>query len=272
MNWIMLCFDRLDSELWTYSLIAFLLSHIIADFGLRGELLGRGRKRPTQRAVYHLLAYVAIAYGLLLLNAPLRVCYLTVLELVVANALVHWLLDVSFARADMWDNPIKSRQRSLFVAQQAIKVFVLVGLATITALYCSPPTSTWHFDPRDWESVRVLAYILGYVFALWVGDAFVSLVLTKLEWAPGSDDGGVPGAGRIIGVFEALLVTTFIIGYQYSAVGLVLTAKSVARFEWLKEQKKTEYFLIGTLSNLVVAILGGFLALWLSGRNLFPKQ
>ncbi len=271
MSGIILRFSRLDSELWVYSLVALLLAHIIADFALRGEILRRGGKRPTQRAVYHLLAYVVIAYGLLVLNAHLRVCYLPVFELVAASALIHWLLDAAFARTSMWNSPIESRQRSLFVAQQAVKVLVLAGSATIAALCCSALTSAWHFDPRDWESVRVLAYILGYVFALWVGDAFVSLVLTKLEWAPGNDDGGVPGAGRIIGVFEALLITTFIISYQYSAVGLVLTAKSVARFEWWKEQKKTEYFLIGTLSNLITAILGGILALWLAGRNLFPE-
>lgn len=271
MSAIALQLRMMDSELWTYSLVSLLLAHIVADFAVRGELLNTGGKNPTKRLEYHLLAYTAVAFGLLVLNARLRGDCLLLIKLALGGALTHCLLDIAFDHTSIWHSPVRSRQRWLFIVQQGTKLFMLVGLATLGTFCFLRATSSWHFRPSDWHSMQALSYLLGYVFALCVGDAFVSFVLTKLEWSPPSGQEGVPGAGRIIGIFEALLVTTFIISYQYSAIGLALTAKSVARYEWLKDQKKTEYFLIGTLSNLVIAMIGGLLALWLSGQRLFPR-
>jgi len=40
-------------------------------------------------------------------------------------------------------------------------------------------------------------------------------------------------------------------------VGLVIAAKSLARFEDLKRRHFAEYYLIGTLASLLLACLGG---------------
>jgi len=64
-------------------------------------------------------------------------------------------------------------------------------------------------------------------------------------------------AGQYIGVLERLLVFTFIVIGQWSAVGFLITAKSVFRFGDLtasKERKLTEYILIGTLISFGIAI------------------
>ena len=42
---------------------------------------------------------------------------------------------------------------------------------------------------------------------------------------------------------------------QYSAIGFVLTAKSIARYERIsREQDFAEYYLLGTLLSTIVAI------------------
>ncbi len=41
---------------------------------------------------------------------------------------------------------------------------------------------------------------------------------------------------------------------QFAAIGFVLTAKSVARYEKLKEQDFAEYYLLGTLLSTLNAI------------------
>ncbi len=40
-------------------------------------------------------------------------------------------------------------------------------------------------------------------------------------------------------------------------MGLILTAKSIARFPELKEEESAEYFLLGTLLSLSLAMAGG---------------
>jgi hypothetical protein len=54
-----------------------------------------------------------------------------------------------------------------------------------------------------------------------------------------------------------LLVLTAIAAQTPTLVGLILTGKSIARFPELKDARFVEYFLIGTLLSLSMALLGG---------------
>ena len=71
--------------------------------------------------------------------------------------------------------------------------------------------------------------------------------------------GGVEGAGALIGVLERCLISLLVAMGQWGAIGFVLTAKSVARFKKLEEQRFAEAYLIGTLTSVLVAIGTGTL-------------
>jgi hypothetical protein len=63
--------------------------------------------------------------------------------------------------------------------------------------------------------------------------------------------------GRTIGIMErAILLTLGLLG-QWQAIGLVVAAKSIARYKNLDEQEFAEYYLIGTLASLLTALLIG---------------
>lgn len=63
-------------------------------------------------------------------------------------------------------------------------------------------------------------------------------------------------AGRLIGTLERILMVIFVSIEQYSAVGLVLTAKSIARYEKISKNKEfAEYYLLGTLLSTIIAIV-----------------
>lgn len=62
--------------------------------------------------------------------------------------------------------------------------------------------------------------------------------------------------GAIIGFLERVIILLFINIGQFSAIGLILTAKSIARYEMIsKNQQFSEYYLIGTLTSFLSAIL-----------------
>ena len=67
----------------------------------------------------------------------------------------------------------------------------------------------------------------------------------------------------MIGYLERLLTLTFVLLGQYEALALILAAKSIARFEGLKRREFAEYYLIGTLSSVLFAMLVGIFASWL---------
>lgn len=66
----------------------------------------------------------------------------------------------------------------------------------------------------------------------------------------------VKKAGSYIGFFERIIIIIFISLEAYSAIGFVLTAKSVARYDNItKDQQFAEYFLIGTLYSMAMCLV-----------------
>ena len=76
---------------------------------------------------------------------------------------------------------------------------------------------------------------------------------------------GPDGAGRLIGILERWIVVGLVSGNQWGAVGLVLTAKSIARFKKMDEQAFAEIYLVGTMTSVLIAMAsGGLLRLLLA--------
>lgn len=63
-------------------------------------------------------------------------------------------------------------------------------------------------------------------------------------------------AGRKIGSIERLIMLMLIAMNQYAAMGLVLTAKSIARYDKItKDERFAEYYLLGTLLSTASVVL-----------------
>ena len=62
-------------------------------------------------------------------------------------------------------------------------------------------------------------------------------------------------SGRMIGTMERMIMLYFLSIDQYSSVGLVLTAKSIARYNKISESKEfAEYYLSGTLLSTICVL------------------
>ncbi|HEY2727429.1 MAG TPA: DUF3307 domain-containing protein, partial [Parafilimonas sp.] len=69
-------------------------------------------------------------------------------------------------------------------------------------------------------------------------------------------------AGKWIGVFERILVLTFVIVNHFEGIGFLIAAKSILRFNDIKAdtmRKEAEYVLIGTLMSFASSIVVGIL-------------
>jgi len=74
-----------------------------------------------------------------------------------------------------------------------------------------------------------------------------------------TDAESLASAGKWIGIAERLIVLVFILHGQYAAIGLLVTAKGIIRFnEKDRQEIKTEYLVIGTLISIELAIVTGF--------------
>jgi hypothetical protein len=62
--------------------------------------------------------------------------------------------------------------------------------------------------------------------------------------------------GKYVGIMERSILFIFLINGEFSAVGFVIAAKSLTRFNQLSHKNFAEYYLIGTLLSILLTVLG----------------
>jgi hypothetical protein len=76
-----------------------------------------------------------------------------------------------------------------------------------------------------------------------------------------TDDGpSVARIGATIGVIERLLIAALVLAGGVAAVGLVIAAKTIARFRQLEDRLFAEYYLLGTLASVSLAVITSLIA------------
>jgi hypothetical protein len=79
--------------------------------------------------------------------------------------------------------------------------------------------------------------------------------------APTPTAAAPPGrVGEAIGILERLLIVTLVLAGAEAAIGLVIAAKTLARFKQLDDRDFAEYYLLGTLASVAVATISAFVA------------
>jgi hypothetical protein len=109
-------------------------------------------------------------------------------------------------------------------------------------------------DPQGWLLVA------GFVFV--TSPAGILIGQLTGQWSRKIDDtdNSLAHAGKWIGIAERIIVLILVLQNQYSAIGLLVTAKGIIRFnEKDRQEIKTEYLVIGTLLSIGTAIVTGLL-------------
>lgn len=133
-------------------------------------------------------------------------------------------------------------------------------LATALCLALLDSNATWHAIETAVESNAAILVASGALLAIFVGGPLVAWVLSPFADALKSDfslgTSSLRQAGTLIGWFERALFFAFLVAGQPQAAAVALAAKSFARFPSLSKHEEgfAEYFLIGTLASLAIAV------------------
>jgi hypothetical protein len=129
----------------------------------------------------------------------------------------------------------------------------------------------WWFSFQNSDIFRNLSRRLETDLQGWIlvaGFVFVTspagILIGQLtgQWSRKIDDtdNSLAHAGKWIGIIERIIVLVLVLQNQYSAIGLLVTAKGIIRFnEKDRQEIKTEYLVIGTLLSIGTAIVTGLL-------------
>jgi Protein of unknown function (DUF3307) len=107
-------------------------------------------------------------------------------------------------------------------------------------------------DPHSWLMLAAFVFVTS--------PAGILIGQMTGQWSKKIDDAdnSLAHAGKWIGIAERIIVLILVLQNQYSAIGLLVTAKGIIRFnEKDRQEVKTEYLVIGTLLSIGVAIVTG---------------
>jgi len=242
----------------TTAVLALLLAHLLGDFPLQTGRMVAGKTRGEAGGyVAHLCVHLALAVGALLAFTQVPLDRLeTGLALVVLGA-GHGLLDV----AKSW--VIRSWPAAdggwLFAGDQLAHVAVVVLAASLLpgAELAVPALAGF------WRLHRARVLIEGVVLLATVFPAgylirhLLRPLSTQLSDRDDVASQGLANAGLYLGWIERTLLLFAFAQGSIAAIGLVVGAKSVARFPEFRDRAFAEYFLLGTLLSVGFAGLGG---------------
>lgn len=224
--------------------VKLLLAHLLGDFMLQPTkwVIHKEANKGTSIYLYlHVLIHFVL-YMLFLWD-------LEKLGIALILAISHLIIDM----AKLYANPLFKNKGIPFFIDQVLHLMAIYICVYYSNLYGHTMAL---FTELDWPLV------LAIVFVTSPSAIIMGKLLEGMSNQINTDHKSLPNAGKYIGIIERLFVLTFIIIGRWEAIGLLITAKSVFRFNDLKEsnsRKLTEYILIGTLVSFGLAIIAGIL-------------
>ena len=105
------------------------------------------------------------------------------------------------------------------------------------------------------DVMQVLSWLLLLLVVIQPFSITIKKVLYRYRPLISEEKGGQPNAGAFIGILERLIILLLLSVGQYAAIGFVLTAKSIARYNKIAENPEfSEYYLLGTLLSAMLVI------------------
>ncbi|AHY15762.1 DUF3307 domain-containing protein [Streptococcus iniae] len=220
--------------------LCFLIAHFLADYQLQSPKMA---ELKSQRPDY-LLKHIGFV-GITLL--PILIIFPSSWLANVIIVISHALIDGNKAKIANYLTLNKSQS---FLLDQALHLLIIFGIS----LSSSPLTIP------NWLSREMLTAILFLVLITKPSNIIFKILFEKYQPEEVVRVDTIAGAGAMIGTLERIVIGVCMIMGQFASIGLVFTAKSIARYNKISESPAfAEYYLIGSLFS----ILSVFLAFWI---------
>lgn len=229
--------------------LQLLLAHVMTDFLFQSKKWIKQKRRKKHRSLF-LYIHVLIA-GILT-------------YLIVHDWTLWWppvVIIVTHYLIDLWKLNRKEDDLKIFLIDQMLHLLVLFVVWLILTDYTG---ELFPFLASLLDSDRFLVIVTGYLMVIFPFGFIIGKATQRWQKEIKKEDGikSLEKAGRYIGIFERVLVLTFILLNNIAAIGLLIAAKSILRFSDKSKsgaRKQTEYVLIGTLMSFALTIITGLL-------------
>ena len=238
-------------------LLLLLVGHVLGDFYIQTEKIAKEKENSFRWVLKHCFFYL-----LTMITCFLPVISLNLIVLVCVVSLLHGIIDVN---KFFFQKKYRKSSSSIFLIDQCIHLFFIV----LSAYICTQKNIVLKelkifsdfFDVVNLSEREMCSWILGMLLIHKPANILIQNLIgsykTKFDNIEIKSDNNI---GRVIGTVERVIMLLFIYMNQYSAIGFVLTAKSIARYDRIsKDEKFAEYYLLGTLISTGIVIICGVL-------------
>ena len=243
--------------------LALYLAHLLTDFVLQPDQMVTRKKRGAALAyVEHGAIHFSSAALFLGFAIPGLAVRMGFYGLILALTVVH--LGIDWLKLRLVSSDVLEDGAATFLGDQAIHTLTVFLTAWLIA---RPPFLTLLAKIQWFQSVieKPLFVVVVYIAVMFGGGYVVRSLtkpLTKQDMSVlGETTNEMQNAGMYIGWLERFVVLTALVLQSPATVGLILTAKSIARYPEMKSVRFAEYFLIGTLLSMSLGIIGGIILL-----------
>jgi hypothetical protein len=172
----------------------------------------------------------------------------------------YWLpaavILVTHILIDAWKS-YRAQTVFYFLTDQALHLLVIAACWYTIFISRTDVQAAWqalNAQPGVWKIITAFVFLTAPSGIL-IGQ------LTK-QWRDkitGAES--LANAGKWIGIAERIIILIFVLYSQFSAIGLLVAAKGIIRFnEKDRQESKTEYLVVGTLLSIGLAIITGLMA------------
>lgn len=241
-----------------YQLIIMqLIAHLVADFLFQSEKWCIEKEKHIL-SKQHLLHAVIVTLSGYFFSLDL---YFITSALIIG--LCHLLID---SLKSYYIKKREDKKALIFFIDQLLHVIVL---SLVSWIYLKNYSPNYFFDFN--LNTKIIAALAAFLFCAKPANIFIRYTFdlfgltiakqTATESTDNTPEKELENAGKVIGIMERFMTLGLILAGQYAAVGLIIAAKSILRFN---NPQKNEYILVGTLLSFGCAILIGLLITYLS--------
>ncbi len=245
-----------EAELST--LIHIFAAHLLADFFLQPHSWIEGRRKFGLRS-RHLYLHISTVGLLTWVFISSWSAWPAVLFITTTHFLIDW-----------WKSSQDETTLNFVIDQLGHFTMILIGWLWYIGYPLQQASGFLSEVAYDTELWIILC---SYLIALRPTGFLIAKITSRWQrelQAESANLTGLKEAGTWIGYIERVIILTFILLNQYSAIGFLIAAKSIFRFSGgmkdKAERKHAEYILIGTLISFSLAILLGIATLSLLNR------
>ena len=225
----------------------YLLLHILGDYYLQSERLAVSKRNKYPAVLLHSLIYALPFLASLAFMHPSS----SLVNSLVFLIILHVCIDTA---KFLFHRLGKCKESTLYLADQAVHLISLAGVATLIIPAPLAPASwlTGLLNSSNYFPETILTWAVSILILAKPSNITIKHIISRLgkkEETPRNN------AGAMIGTLERYIMIILLSLGQFGALALVMAAKSISRYEMLKDKDFAEYYLLGTLLSILIVLV-----------------